>query len=50
MKDAIALGRETEALERSGGGHGGILGRVRAGVPLLPGHAAPLNATEPPCE
>src|SRR5690348_4186933 len=24
-----------------------ILGRVRAGVPLLPGHAAPLNATEP---
>src|SRR4051794_11083397 len=25
----------------------GILGRVMAGVPLLPGHAAPLNATEP---
>src|SRR3954470_20390587 len=24
-----------------------ILGRVRAGVPLLPGYAAPLNATEP---
>src|SRR3954453_8607671 len=25
----------------------GILGRVMAGVPLLPRHAAPLNATEP---
>ena len=25
----------------------GILGRVVAGVLLLPGHAAPLNATEP---
>src|SRR3954464_1092195 len=28
----------------------GILGRVVAGVPLLPGHAAPLNATEPNCQ
>src|SRR3954464_8272229 len=28
----------------------GILGRVMAGVPLLHGHAAPLNATEPSFE
>jgi hypothetical protein len=25
----------------------GILGRMLAGAPLLPGHAAPLNATDP---
>jgi len=24
----------------------GILGRVMAGVPLLPGHAVPLNAAD----
>jgi len=41
--------REAEAAERPGSvGHGGTLGGVLAGVLLLPGHAAPLNATEPP--
>src|SRR3954454_7796850 len=37
-----------EAAERPGGvGHGGTLGEMLAGALLLPGHAAPLNATDP---
>ena len=45
------LGREAKAAERPGGvGHNGILGRVVAGAPLPPGHAAPLNATDPHAE
>src|SRR4051812_29400058 len=42
------LGRKAEAAECPGGvGHDGTLGRMLAGTPLLPGHAAPLNATDP---
>src|SRR3954451_20742273 len=51
--------RQTKSLQRPAGKRkprnaravsvmDGILGWVMAGAPLLPGHAAPLNATEPP--
>ena len=43
------LGREAEAAERPGVGHGGALGGgCCGGAPLLPAHDAPLNATDPP--
>src|SRR4051812_49403882 len=41
------LGREAKAAERSGGGHGRCSRRGDDGSTLLPGHAAPLNATDP---
>src|SRR4051812_32086889 len=41
------LGREAKAAERWGGGHGRCSRRGDDGSTLLPGHAAPLNATDP---